>query len=165
MLTCFLHATICAQPLPLFLLQLLLSETGNSHEQLVHRETCWTKAKISLHGSRGGLVVFFFTYKKEDTEASKGSQCSWQWGISLLENILSSPSQFYKTEQKAKPGYENWETGTVLNIYIFFQFFSRVEPSCGASGSHIETEVQTINNIVQANHILPLSFLRGMQRW
>lgn len=112
----------------------------------------------------GEVWCLFFTYKKGDIEASKGSQCSWQWGISLLENILSSPSQFYKTEQKAKPGYENWETGTVLNIYIFFQFFSRVEPSCGASGSHIETEVQTVNNIVQVNHILPLSFLRGMQR-
>lgn len=49
----------------------------------------------------------FFTYKKGETEASKGSQCSWQGGISLLENILSSPPRFYKTDQKAKPGYEN----------------------------------------------------------
>lgn len=62
----------------------------------------------------GDFIFFFFpTYKKEKSE--KEASAAGNGAISLLENTLSSSPQYSKTVQKAKSGYENWETWTVLN--------------------------------------------------
>lgn len=114
----------------------------------------------------GDFIFFFFpTYKKEKSE--KEASAAGNGAISLLENTLSSSPQYSKTVQKAKSGYENWETWTVLNTFFFFsQFLSRVERSWGASGSCTETEVQTINNIATSKTCSSFVAAEGhAERW
>lgn len=82
----------------------MISETGNAYEPWPEEKPVELRLKFPFREPRD----FFFSSltRKKGQKPAKEASAAGNRGISLLENTLSSPPQFYKTDQEAKPGYD-----------------------------------------------------------